>query len=156
MSFQSWNMSMDQFESMHHILKLLTYHDGSALNLEVVCQLTTHAAQLLTWADRQYPRGNTQQRLQTEAHFCRTYPLAWTHKWWWLVTNGNKTLLSFTVCWDCIFCVALPPKKITAQLMKVSSRCVSMMCTLFLKTEYTLSLTLIFITNLTNCNTFFT
>jgi hypothetical protein len=31
----------------------------------------------------------------------------------------------------------------------------SMMCTLFLKIEYTLSLTLIFITNLTNSNTLF-
>jgi hypothetical protein len=37
-----------------------------------------------------------------------------------------------------------------------ASRCMSMMCTLFLKIEYTLSLTLIFITNLTTCNTFFT
>jgi hypothetical protein len=31
--------------------------------------------------------------------------------------------------------------------------CMSMMCTLFLKIEYTLSLTQIFITNLTTCNT---
>jgi hypothetical protein len=34
--------------------------------------------------------------------------------------------------------------------------CMSMMCTLFLKIEYTLSLTLTFIINLTTCNTFFT
>jgi hypothetical protein len=37
-----------------------------------------------------------------------------------------------------------------------ASCCMSMMCTLFLKTEYTLSLILICITNLTTCNTFFT
>jgi hypothetical protein len=37
-----------------------------------------------------------------------------------------------------------------------ASRCMSMTCTLLLKTEYTLSLTLIFITNLTTCSTFFT
>jgi hypothetical protein len=37
-----------------------------------------------------------------------------------------------------------------------ASRCMSMMCTLFSEIEYTLSLTLIFITNLTNCSTFFT
>jgi hypothetical protein len=36
-----------------------------------------------------------------------------------------------------------------------ASRCMSMMCTLILKIEYTLSLTVIFITNLTTYNTFF-
>jgi hypothetical protein len=37
-----------------------------------------------------------------------------------------------------------------------ASRCMSMMCILFLKIEYTLSLTFIFITNLITCNTLFT
>jgi hypothetical protein len=37
-----------------------------------------------------------------------------------------------------------------------ASRCTSMMCTLFIKTGYTLSLTLIFTANLTTCSTFFT
>jgi hypothetical protein len=63
----------------------------------VVCQVTTHTSQFLTRVDGQYPRSNSQHRLQTEAHFCRTYPLAGANKRRWLVTNVNKTLLNFTM-----------------------------------------------------------
>jgi len=40
---------------MQCTMKHLTDHDGSALHLEVVSQVTTHIGQLLTGADRQYP-----------------------------------------------------------------------------------------------------
>lgn len=94
---------MDHFHSVPCILKLITYHDRSALNLEVVRQLSAEATQLLARADRQNPRRNAQHGLQTETHFCGTYPLARTDERRWFVTDGNETLLNFMMCWDCTF-----------------------------------------------------